>query len=245
MQEIPTVKENLGKYIDAGFPILYIRTDEETKADRYIAAAAGNREVLEWNGANGYVNFKTKVPFSPQGQSLEDKLTTIISMRKELDQKLLVIKDAAEQLNPDGQYKSDKVIALLKEIARKIRNGDIDATIIIVSSVLRIPHELEKLITVLELGFPDETEISQIMDQFTKKYDLPSVPTDFRSELTTAFKRMSESEIMDLLGLAISQDGELTRKTLKLIFNQKQQMVLTAGILEMVPLREKFQILAG
>jgi hypothetical protein len=34
--------------------------------------------------------------------------------------------------------------------------GGIDATVIIVSSVLHIPQSLEKLITVLELDLPDE-----------------------------------------------------------------------------------------
>lgn len=136
MLHLPTVKENLGLYIDAGFPILYIYTYEETKADRYIASVAGRREVLEWNSASGYVNFKTKTTLVPS-QTLEATLALANSNRKELDRKLLVSKDAAEQLNPNGQHKSDKVIALLKEIARKIRNEEIDATVILISAHMR------------------------------------------------------------------------------------------------------------
>ena len=62
MLHLPTVQDHLRQYVDAGFPILYICTYEEAKADQYIASAAGRREVLEWNGADGFVNFKTKVP---------------------------------------------------------------------------------------------------------------------------------------------------------------------------------------
>ena len=93
--------------------------------------------------------------------SLEATLE-LLNTGKELEHKLLVIKDAAEQISPDGQRRSDKVIASLKEIARKIQKRDngIDATVIIVSSVLHIPQELEKLITILELDLPDEAEIS-------------------------------------------------------------------------------------
>lgn len=245
MLHLPTVQDHLSRYIDAGFPILYICTYEEAKADRYIAAVAGRREVLEWNGTDGFVNFKTKASLVPS-QTLEATLA-FLKTGKELNRKLLVIKDADEQLNPNGQRKSDKVIALLKEIARKIRkeDGGIDATVIIVSSVLHIPQELEKLITVLELDLPDEAEIGRIIDQFVQDNEISAGPTDFQAELVTAFKGVTESEIKDLLSLAVSQDGELTRKALQLIFDQKQQMILKAGILEMIPLKESVADIGG
>ena len=245
MLHLPTVQNHLSRYIDAGFPILYIYTYEEAKADRYIASVAGRREVLEWNGADGFVNFKTKIPLIPN-QTLEATLA-FLKTGKELNRKLLVIKDADEQLNPNGQRKSDKVIALLKEIARKIRkeDGGIDATVIIVSSALHIPKELEKLITVLELDLPDEAEISRIIDQFAHDNEISAGPADFQAELVTAFKGVSESEIKDLLSLAVSQDGELTKKALQLIFDQKQQMILKAGILEMIPLKESVADIGG
>ena len=245
MLHLPTVQNHLSRYIDAGFPILYIYTYEEAKADRYIASVAGRREVLEWNGADGFVNFKTKIPLIPN-QTLEATLA-FLKTGKELNRKLLVIKDADEQLNPNGQRKSDKVIALLKEIARKIRkeDGGIDATVIIVSSALHIPKELEKLITVLELDLPDEAEISHIIDQLARDNEISAGPADFQAELVTAFKGVSESEIKDLLSLAVSQDGELTKKALQLIFDQKQQMILKAGILEMIPLKESVADIGG
>ena len=116
MNHYLSVERNLAKYIDAGFPVLYIRTYEEEKADRHILAAAGRREVLEWNGADGFVNFRTKVPFIPN-QSLERTLA-LLKNGKELDRKLLVVKDA------EGEFESGKVTALLKETARRIRMGD-------------------------------------------------------------------------------------------------------------------------
>lgn len=239
MLHLPTVKENLGGYIDAGFPILYIYTYEEEKADRYIAAAAGRRKVIEWNGANGFVDFATKVSFDA-AKSLEDTLS-LLKNGKELHRRLLVIKDAAKQLE------SDKVSALLKEIARKIRRaeGGIDATVIIVSSTLHIPQDLEKLVTVLELDLPDEKEIRGIVDQFMEDNNIPTVYGGLLDEMSTAFKGLSESEIEDLLRLAVSQDGELTGKAVKLIFDQKQQMIMKAGILEMIPLKESVEDIGG
>ncbi|MCM1190052.1 MAG: AAA family ATPase [bacterium] len=237
MNDYLSVEKNLAKYIDAGFPMLYIRTYEEEKADRHILAAAGRRETLEWNGADGFVNFKTKAPFLP-GQSLESTLA-FLKNGKELNRKLLVVKDAARE------FESGKVTALLKEIARRIRIGEIDTTVIIVSPSLQIPKELENLITVMELGLPDEKEIYAILENFLEENEIDGVYQGILDEMSTAFKGLSELEIRDLLRLAVSSDGELTKKSLQFIFNQKQQMILKAGILEMIPLKESIDDIGG
>lgn len=246
MLNLPTVKNNLGNYIDAGFPILYIRTFDEAKAEKYITSVVGKREVREWNGANGYVYFKTKVPCIDENKSLEATLS-LLKKGNELSRKLLVIKDADEYLKDESPQKSGKVIAMLKEIARKIRaeSNGIDATVIIISPVLHIPKDLEKLITVLELDFPDEKEIHSIIEKFIEVNEIPSVYPGLLDELSTAFKGLTEFEIEDLLRLAVSQDGELTQKALGLIVNQKQQMIMKAGILEMIPLKESVSDIGG
>lgn len=242
-----TFLEDLGSYIDAGFPIIYIHTFEESKSDRYISLVAGKKEVIEWNGANGFVDFKTKCPFI-SGYSLDATLS-LLKDGKEMERKLLVLKDVDRLLGvkeATEQPDSDRIISLLKEIARKIRKEEIDATIFIVSSTLHIPPALEKLVTVLKLDLPDEEEIGEIIDKFIQEHDyIPPVYPGFRREMATAFKGLSEYEIEDLLRLAISQDGELTRKALQLIFNQKKQMILKAGVLEMIPLKESLEDIGG
>lgn len=246
MLHLPTVEHNLGNYIDAEFPILYICTFEEAKAEKYIASVAGKRTIYEWNGANGYVNFRTKVPIIEENKTLEATLA-LLKRGKELDRKLLVIKDADEYLKTDDPLKSEKVIALLKELARRIRakSNRIDATIIIISPTLHIPKDLEKLITVMELDFPNEKEIHNIVENFLETNEVPPVFPGLLDEISTAFKGLTEFEIEDLLRLAVSQDGELTKKALELILNQKQQMIMKAGILEMIPLKESVSDIGG
>jgi len=166
MLHLPTVQGNLADYKDAGFPILYICTFEEAKADKYISKIAGRREVLEWNGSDGLVDFYSKVA-DIDSQTLEAALSGL-KVGKELDRKLLVLKDVDNLIATDTSFRSDesnKITALLKDIARKIRNREIDASIIIISPIMRIPRELEKMITVLELELPDESEIQRIIKQ--------------------------------------------------------------------------------
>lgn len=156
MLHLPTVQGNLAYYKDAGFPILYICTDEEDRADRYIESVVGRAKAYEWNGANGVVDFKTRVSKGSGDETLTAALSRF-KMSSELNRALLVIKDADKQLDDhEGNGECEKVTALLKEIARNIRRGKSDATVIIVSSEIHIPKPLEKLVTILELDLPDE-----------------------------------------------------------------------------------------
>lgn len=193
--------------------------------------------MLEWNGAGSFVNFKAKTPFMPN-QPLESTLI-FLNNGKELNRKLFVVKDAA------GEFESGKMAALLKEIARKVRTGALDTSVVIVSPTLQIPKELETLITVMELSLPDEKEIYAIIKDFLEQNEIEGVYQGLLDEMSTAFKGLSELEIRDLLSRAVSSDGELTRKSLQLIFGQKQQMILKAGILEMVPLKESIDDIGG
>ncbi len=116
---------------------------------------------------------------------------------------------------------------------------------IIVSSKIHIPKPLEKLVTILELDLPDEKEIKDIINSFIQEQGISEIPGKFLDDMTIAFKGITESEIKDLLGLSVSRDGELTEKALQLILDQKQQLILKAGILEMIPLKESMADIGG
>ena len=45
------INKALNSYIDAGFPIIYINSFEETKVDGIISSVMGGRKGLEWNGS--------------------------------------------------------------------------------------------------------------------------------------------------------------------------------------------------
>ena len=114
------------------------------------------------------------------------------------------------------------------------------------AEVLDTPtKDLEKLITVFKLELPKEDEIRTIIEEFAKANDQPAVYPGLLDEMAVAFKGLSNLEIEDLLALAIGQDGELNRKALQLIFEQKKQMILKAGVLELVPVKESIDDIGG
>ena len=229
------LKEQLIKYVDAGYPIIFINSFEEIKTDAIIKEVMGGREGLEWNGAKGFVDFRTKQPLI-KGKNLVGTLR-LLDSDNELDRKFLVLKDAI------GFLEEQEVTALLKDVALQISQG-LDTVIVIVSSIVKIPKELEKFITIVELEYPTQDEIKKQIGRFSEEQDSP-ISDSLLEEMSISFKGLTEFEIESLLATALAQNGMFTRQDLNLIFEQKQQMIMKSGILEMIPLKERPDDIGG
>ncbi len=231
-----TFKAKLVRYIDAGFPIIYINTFEEDKVDSLIPEISSGKEVYEWNETNGYIDFETKAPLQ-EDCSLERMLDQLKTPDL-LDRKILIFKDITSYLD------DPRIVSKVKGLARMINQG-VDATVIIVSSVLVIPKDIEKYVTILEMDYLNTDEIKIIIRGFVKDNLNQQVDERLIEEFALAFKGLTEFEILNLLALSYADDGDLTRKDLRLIFDQKQQMIKKAGILEMIPLKETIDDIGG
>ena len=232
-----SMKIKLARYIDAGFPIIYVNTFEEDKVDTIISEINYGKEIYEWNETNGYIDFESKTPLI-EDCSLEMMLDMLKSIDL-LDRKIILLKDVV------SYFEDAKIVSKIKGLARLINQGA-DATIIIVSSVLVIPKDLEKYITILEMDYLNTDEIKKIIEDFIREnLGIQDVNERLIDEFAVAFKGLTEFEILNLLALSYADDGELTKRDLRLIFDQKQQMIKKAGILEMIPLKETIDDIGG
>lgn len=239
-----TLKQNLSRYLDAGFPILYINTFEEAKVEETIQEVADRCTIATWSIAKGYGEYSTKTgewlmpPTKDDATEINSVLNNKLAFEGDLHRTILVIKDAHTVLE------QEQVIAALKEIAVKISTG-LDCCVILLSPVVKIPVELEKYITILESDYQTFEDICKIISDFVSDNSLTAMNPKLLEDMAMAFKGLSEFEINNLLALAVADDGELTRRDLRLIFEQKKQMILKSGILEMIPLKEKIEDIGG
>ena len=232
------LEDNLIRYIDAGFPILYINSFEEQKIDDIIKKSACGRKILEWNGVNGFTNFETKQSHLLNDPSLSGTLRFLLESN-DLDGTLLVLKDTQLMIE------EPEIVALLKNIAEKNSCGDIECTIIVETTIVKIPKPLEPFITILEMDYLNTNEIKSIIKEFISLNEVDMIRNELLDEMSIAFKGLSQFEIENILSLAYAENGELTRSDLKLIFEQKKQIIMKSGILEMIPLKEKLEDIGG
>ena len=100
--------KQLASYVDALYPIIYIRHFDFVVADNAISQIRENAKCIEFNNALGLVDFNTKSP--QQECNLENFLKLTMDEGFE-HPTFLVLKDVHKQLE------DPKVIALLKRIA--------------------------------------------------------------------------------------------------------------------------------
>ena len=230
-----TLQDTLSRYMDAGFPILYLNTFEEEKAEAMIRAVIGGKHVMTWSML-GFVDENESVQME---WDIKDTLLNILQGTVPVDRKVLILKDI------HYFFSDPAIVSYVKALAQKITAGDDDFNMIFLSPIVTIPPELEKYITLLTMDYLTLPEIRQTISDFCQEQDIEPLHPALLSELALALKGLSEFEIRNILALAISDDGEITRSDLSLIFEQKQQIIRKSGILEMIPLRESMDDIGG
>ncbi len=233
------LQNKLTRYIDAGYPIMYISSYEELKIDEIISKLSVGRKLIEWNGADGLVDFDTKVSLLGNHLSLDESLA-YLNADRELDGQILILKDTHIYMNDE----CPSVVSLLKRICHRIINGDIEATILIVSSIVKIPKEIEKFVTVFEIDDMTTYDIKKYVKNYLDSIGI-SVKEKLLNEISLAFKGLTAYEIESLLNLSLSENGSITHTDLKLIAEQKRQIIMKTNILEMINVKEKVEDIGG
>lgn len=234
------LSSNLLQYIEAGFPIIYLNTFEESTADKLIYSIAHRKRIIEWSSSYGYSEYMPsdrQYLVSPSKMDLNAVLEQKIGDDSEYDKSIFVIKDAHTALE------DPITVAYLKELAIRISES-LDCTVILMSPIVHIPKELENFITIMEMDYLTDQDIKEIIQDFCNEYDITIAPS-LLEEMAMAFKGLTEFEIQNILNLAYSNDGELSKSDLRLIFAQKQQKIRKSGILEMIPIRESLNDIGG
>lgn len=221
---------NFQKMIDVNTPIIYINDYDFVRIDEIITEIVGNSKVFEWNPATGTTNFKTK---ESQGlgendtleQFLRDKYTVDVNLKE----KFLVLKDIQDFIEEPA------IKSLLQLIAqRKLYDRDYNTTVIIVSSVLKVPQELEKYVSYLDIPIPEDDEINQLIDEHVEVNCYDNFKDEDRKKLMPSLKGMTSFEIDRMLDMAMSSNGSLSAEDTKMILQQKKAMVKKSGLLELI-----------
>ena len=233
------LQDKLTQYIDAGYPIMYISSYEELKIDEMISNLSVGRKLIEWNGADGLVDFDTKVSLLGNKMSLDESLA-YLNADTELDGHILILKDAHVYMN--DEYPS--VVSLLKRICHRIIRGDIEATVLIVSSIVKIPKEIEKFVTVFKADDMTTDDIKEYVKNYLDNMNI-LIQEKLLNEISIAFKGLTAYEIESLLNLSMSENGSITHTDLKLIAEQKRQIIMKTNILEMINVKEKIEDIGG
>lgn len=237
-----TIISSFQKMIDVNTPIIYIHDYDFVRVDELIRQVVAEKKVFEWNPVTGVTDFQTKMPKGfGEIQSLENLLQEKYS-EEVAKEKYLVLKEAQDFIE------EPKVKALLLLMSqRRLYDREYDTTIIIVSSVLRVPQEIEKYVSYLEMDFPNEEEINRLIDEHIEVnfYDKSKFKEEDQEKLMPSLKGMTAFEIDRMLDMAMSSNGSLSAEDTEMILRQKKQMVKKSGLLELIDTPENLDSIGG
>ncbi len=232
---IKNAADMLASYVEALRPIIYINHFDFDAIDRLISEIGNDVKIFEYNHANKYCDFKTK------NQNQDYSLSNFLSLMEasETGKYFIVLKDIHNDLeNPE-------IIAKLKSIALKmLYKEDFYITIFIVSTKLVVPQELEKLITIFDIPYPEHNEILSIINNYAKDMEI-KIEEDIIYELATLFKGFSDFEIRQILNLAYQNSGSIDRDDLDLILKEKEQIIKKSAMLEIIASKESTEDIGG
>jgi len=229
-----TVSEKLASYVDALRPIIYINYFDFDRVDSIISDISKDAKVYEWTNGKNDIDFKTKQ--TKIGMSLKSFLETAYDLSST---SFIILKDIHNYLN------DPEILSLLKHIALKTMNLEgYNVTVFIVSTKFIMPVELEKMITVFDIPYPEYSEIKEIILDYADGFSI-KISDDTMNELAVSFKGLSEFEIRQILNLAYQNNGRLDITDKVLILKEKEQTIKKSEILEIINYSETIDEIGG
>jgi hypothetical protein len=232
-----TLSAQLAEYVSACFTGLWIVSHEHDDALREIAQLCHqeNWRLAVWDLAKGL-----QVPGQEQSQSADaggnDPLAAIRSLNA------LASPDSSALLVLVNFHRFLQSPEIVQTLAQQISAGKANRTfVVILSPVLSIPVELEKLFVVLEHELPDRAQLEEIARGIgTETGELPE--GDALQAVLDAAAGLTRFESEAAYSLSLVRHGSIQADT---IWQMKSQMVKKSGLLTLYRSGERFESLGG
>ena len=223
-------------FLKARYPIIYINTIEEDRVEYLIRKNVKtnlNRSIYSWDFVDGYTNNPNNEGFAKRNplQALE-----LIERLNSETPALFLLKDF-------NRFLTDLSISRkLRNISRILKLQP--KTIIIIGSDLNIPKELQDLITVLQFQLPSEQEINQELTRFVNALNINIDPQLFENLVKTC-QGLSLERIRRVLSKIIATYKTIDKNGIKILLEEKKQIISQTDILEYSSVNEKIINLGG
>jgi len=215
--------DELKLLLKARYPIIYINTIEEDRVEYVIRKSIKtnlNRSIYSWDFVDGYTNNPNNEGFGKRNplQALElvERLTSETPA-------LFLLKDFNRFLNDIS------ISRKLKNLTRTLKLQP--KTIIIISSELSIPSELQDLITIVNFQLPTENEIHDELTRLITSLNL-KIDNQLLENLTRVCQGLSLERIRRVLSNIIATYKTIDENSIPILLSEKKQIISQTEILE-------------
>ena len=233
--------------IRARYPILYILSNEELRAQGVVEEIARKRQkkIFEWTCTTGIVPCGTSIQSQKsRNPATKDPLAALDYVFEMVEPAIFIFKD----FHPFLSRSNFTVIRKLKDIALHLKNSF--KTIVVISPVMEIPAELEKEITMLNYPLPSREDLSDLLDRILAEVaQFKQVSLDLaevsKNRLLQAALGLTLSEAENVFAKILVKDERLNGENIGEVLAEKQQIIRKSGLLEYYSSAESFEDIGG
>ena len=233
------METNLGKYLRAKRPIIWVESSDYKEVDSLIEEASleyKNRVIYEYR-ALGAVHFETK----ENQEDIKDlhKMLDVLFAQGIEKEVFLLLKHV------DTEIEKAENLAYIKKIAEtRYSNPDYNFTFIIVSETGNVPKELEKFTSVLEIPNMTKEQIEDYILEFAKQNGTKVDEKDI-GEIAISLKGLTKLEIDHVLNMMIEGKKNISISDRSIIIKEKGQIIKKSAVLEIIDFKERIEDIGG
>ena len=233
------MKEELNILVKAQYPLIYLITPEEERAEEAIAKIAKDnaeyKRVFVWTVTRGMVEYG-----QPRQGTQHNTVSPEAAIEWTIRQKeggIYIFKD----LHPfiDGPV----ITRWLRDAIASFKGSD--KAIILMSPLQTLPIELEKEVVVLDYPLPNLSELNQVLSARLAKTRGSRLDTETREKLLKAALGLTKDEAEKVYRKAQVKAGQLTESEVDIVLSEKKQLIRRNGILEYIEEDETLSSVGG
>ncbi|WP_044195218.1 stress-responsive protein Ycf46 [Oscillatoria acuminata] len=232
------MKEELNILIQAQYPLIYLVTSEEERAEQAIATIAQikpQRKVFIWTVTHGIVEYGQPRNVTQHNTvSPEAAIEWVVRQR---EPGLFIFKDLHPFIDsPATNRWLRDAIASFKGTQKAI---------ILMSPLQQVPIELEKEVVVIDFALPDLAELNQVLSQQLETSRTRKITTETREKLLKAALGLTRDEAEKVYRKAQVTSGKLTESEVEIVLSEKKQLIRRNGILDYIEEDETLDSVGG
>jgi SpoVK/Ycf46/Vps4 family AAA+-type ATPase len=233
------MQEELNILIQAQYPLIYLVTAEEDRAEKEIAKIAQlkqqPRKLYVWTLTRGMVEYG-------QDRATEHNTTlspeaALVWTTKHKEPAIFIFKD----LHPFKD--SPAVTRWLRDVIASFQGTQ--KAIILMSPVQQVPIELEKEVVVLDFALPNLAALDRVLSHQLEQTRQNRLTSEGREKLLKASLGLTKDEAEKVYRKAYVKRGKITEDEVDIILSEKKQLIRRNGILEFIEEDETIDSVGG
>jgi SpoVK/Ycf46/Vps4 family AAA+-type ATPase len=239
----PQFVSDLDTLIRARYPLIYLVSWEEQRLDGILQDVAQNhgKALLQWSVTRG-LRRVSGARSMIIGEQSRDPIEALGAIAKLTEASLVVLKDFHPFLD------NPAVVRAMRELAHDLKSTY--TTVILLSPALTIPVELEKEISVLDVPLPSFRDLYQLLREIAgvvrrgnkARIELTKEQAE---HLIKAAQGLTLSEAENAFAKAIADDGKLDKDDVRLVLEEKRQVIRKSGLLEFIGMEQELAHVGG